>query len=153
MIAADSGPRATVVASMLSTIQQHWHSCRTASSCATGAQHQPSGLECAERLPSTHARGSDASECRGSTAACLHKHSCRGCSWRSCTPQLSIRGDSCPSRAHAAHLMPLLTSPWSFATKPSTRTPAGQGLSAPCGQQDHRGHAVAQTGPSLSSQS
>ena len=66
--ATDPRPRATAVASTVSTMQRHWHCCRTSSSCAASAQHGPSGSECAERLPSTHARGSDASECRGSTA-------------------------------------------------------------------------------------
>ena len=107
------------MAGIVSTLEQHWHCCRTTSSCSTGAQHEPSGAQCEERLLSKHARGSDACECRGSTAACLHKHSCRGCSWRSCTPQLSIRGDSRPSRAHAAHLMPLLSNAWVFYDRTS----------------------------------
>ena len=138
------------MAGIVSTLEQHWHCCRTTSSCSTGAQHEPSGAQCEERLLSKHARGSDACECRGSTAACLDKLSCRGCSWRSCTPQLSIRGDSRPSRAHAAHLMPLLNSPWVFCYQTFKSHAAGQGLSAPCGQQDHRRHAVAKIGPPLS---
>ena len=108
------------MASMLSTIQQHWQCCRTASSCATGAQHQPSGLECAERLPSTHARSSDAGDCREAAAACLHKQSCRGCSWRNCTPAVHPRGQLCTSQLHAAHLVPLLSNACVFCYRTKT---------------------------------
>ena len=54
--------------------------------------------------------------CMSTAAVWLHMAQLR----RSCTPLLSIRGDSRPSRAHAAHLMPLLTSPWVFCYRTKT---------------------------------
>ena len=45
---------------------------------------------------------------------------------------VSIRGDSCPSRTHAAHLRPVLSSPWVFCyrTKTVAATTRDQGSNA-----------------------
>ena len=117
---------------------------------ATSAQQAASSRRSSERLPSEHARASDACECRETAGAYLHKHMCRGCTWRSCMPQCPSAGDSRPSRAHAAHLMAVLSSPWVVCPQTFKSRKAGPGLSPPCGQHDHLRHAVAKIGPSFS---
>ena len=54
---------------------------RQAPTSASGTQHAASRQTPSKRLPSKHTRGSEAGACRGAGAACLHEHSCRGCSW------------------------------------------------------------------------
>ena len=66
---------------------------------AIGAHHEASSQKPPERLTNKHTRGSDAGECRGAAATCLHQHSWRGCTWRSCTSQ-------CPSAGTAVHPAP-----------------------------------------------
>ena len=79
--------------------QENWNCCRKASCCATDAQHGASSQKQSKRLPSKRTRGSDAGECRGAAATCLHQHSWRGCT---CAAELH----SCPSAGTAVHPAP-----------------------------------------------
>ena len=143
------GQQTVAAASIHSRVKQHWHCWRSLAS-ATSAHQAASSRRSSERLPSEHTRASDGGECRESAGACLHKHSCRSCSWRICMPQCPSAGDSRPSRAHAAHLMAVLSSPWVVCPQTFKSRKAGPGLSPPCGQHDHLRHAVAKIGPSFS---
>ena len=118
------GPRAlaTAVASIISNVQQHQQCCRMAPTSADKRHCHPACSTPSKRLPSKHARSSEAGECRGAGAACLHEHSCRGCSWRSCTAQCPSAGRDTLAHSSTARLSPVLANHWADSHENLTAT-------------------------------